>query len=62
MTLRTDTHFPTATEGLTNARTRIVGNRTGFWADAVVALARLGTAIGSGLRIATTRVASVDSG
>ena len=59
MTLRTDTHFPTATEGLTNARTRIVGNRTGFWADTVVALARLGTVVGSAVRVAATRVASV---
>ena len=46
MTLRTDTHFPTATEGLTNARTKIVGNRTGFFADAVVFVARMGKAFG----------------
>ncbi|TBN58493.1 DUF58 domain-containing protein [Glaciihabitans arcticus] len=57
--MRTDTHFPTATEGLTNTRTRIVGNRTGFWADTVVALARLGTALGGAFRTAGARVASV---
>lgn len=54
MTLRSDTHFPTATEGLTNARTRIVGNRTGFFADLLVAAVRVlqtaGTAIGGAWR------------
>ena len=59
MTLRTDTHFPTATEGLTNARTRIVGNRTGFWADAVVAVARVGREFGDIVRRISARVASV---
>lgn len=49
MTLRTDTQFPTATEGLTNARTKIVGNRTGFFADAVVFVARMGRAVGRGV-------------
>jgi len=44
VTLRNDSHFPTATEGLTNARTRIVGNRTGFVADAVVVAVRLARA------------------
>ncbi len=41
MTLRSDSHFPTATEGLTNARTRIVGNRTGVAADFVIGLVRV---------------------
>ena len=59
MTLRTDTHFPTATEGLTNARTRIVGNRTGFWADAVVAVARVGGEFAHIVQRIGTRVASV---
>jgi len=59
VTLRTDTHFPTATEGLTNARTRIVGNRTGFWADAVVAVARVGREFGDIVRRLSSRVASV---
>jgi uncharacterized protein (DUF58 family) len=30
-----------ATQGLTNARTRIVGNRTGFLADTIIAIVRL---------------------
>ena len=59
MTLRTDTNFPTATVGLTNARTKIVGNRTGFWADAVVAVARVGTALGAALRSIVARAVSV---
>ncbi|MGV8884096.1 MAG: DUF58 domain-containing protein [Microbacteriaceae bacterium] len=59
MTLRTDSHFPTATEGLTNARTRIVGNRTGFWADAVVTVARIGSEISAAVRRVVLRVASV---
>ena len=40
MTLRTDTQFPTGSDGLTNARTRIVGSRTGLLADLVVAIVR----------------------
>lgn len=59
MTLRTDTNFPTATVGLTNARTRIVGNRTGFWADAVVTVARIGTAVGTGIRALVSRAVAV---
>jgi uncharacterized protein (DUF58 family) len=56
---RSDSQFDTATEGLTNARTRIVGNRTGFLADALVALVRTGTAIGDVLRRAASRIGSV---
>ncbi|MBX3098138.1 MAG: DUF58 domain-containing protein [Salinibacterium sp.] len=38
---RIDAHFTTTgTQGLTNARTRIVGDRTGFLADAVIATVR----------------------
>ena len=38
---RIDSHFTTTgTHGLTNARTRIVGDRTGFLADAVIATVR----------------------
>ena len=59
MTLRTDSHFPTATEGLTNARTRIVGNRTGFWADAVVAVARVWAEVVTIVRRLAARVAAV---
>ena len=59
MTLRTDTHFPTGTEGLTNARTRIVGNRTGFVADAVVTVVRLLRSIRLWIARGFRRVASV---
>lgn len=42
---RIDAHFTTTgTQGLTNARTRIVGDRTGFLADAVIATVRFFTA------------------
>jgi len=41
VTLRSDTQFPTGTDGLTNSRTRIVGNRTGVAADAVVGGVRI---------------------
>lgn len=37
---RSDTDFPTSVRGLDNARTRIVGYRTGFLADAIVAIVR----------------------
>ena len=43
---RIDSHFTTTgTQGLTNARTRIVGDRTGFLADAVIATVRFFTAV-----------------
>ncbi|MEO7123251.1 MAG: DUF58 domain-containing protein [Lacisediminihabitans sp.] len=37
---RLDAVYDTSTAGLTNARTKIVGNRTGFLADLVIALVR----------------------
>ncbi|WP_084815892.1 DUF58 domain-containing protein [Frondihabitans sp. Leaf304] len=37
-----DSHYGTSTQGLTNARTRIVGDRQGFSADIVVLIVRLG--------------------
>ncbi|MGV8859408.1 DUF58 domain-containing protein [Rhodoglobus sp.] len=37
---RSDADFPTAIRGLDNARTRIVGYRTGFLADLIVAIVR----------------------
>jgi uncharacterized protein (DUF58 family) len=49
----------TATVGLTNARTRIVGNRTGFLADAIITLVRLFRAIGEVLSAWFRRVSSV---
>ncbi|BDZ51023.1 hypothetical protein GCM10025867_32640 [Frondihabitans sucicola] len=36
-----DTLYGTSTQGLTNARTRIVGDRTGFRADLVIVVVRL---------------------
>jgi len=59
VTLRTDTHFPTGTEGLTNARTRIVGNRTGFFADAVITVVRFFRAARMSVARWLARVASV---
>jgi uncharacterized protein (DUF58 family) len=59
VTLRSDTHYPTATEGLTNARTKLVGNRTGFVADAVITTARLARALRSVLARAARRAAAV---
>lgn len=45
-TTRNDSHFTTTgTQGLTNARTRIVGDRTGFLADAIIATVRFLTAV-----------------
>ena len=49
----------TSTEGLTNARTRIVGNRTGPVADFVIALVRLGRAFGLTVARATRRASAV---
>ena len=59
MTLRSDSHFPTATEGLTNARTRIVGNRTGFFADMVITSVRLARAVRNFVAGFVVRVAAV---
>jgi uncharacterized protein (DUF58 family) len=57
--VRTDAHFTTGTKGLTNARTRIVGNRTGVLADAVIATVRLARAVSVVLVRGFARVASV---
>lgn len=59
MTLRSDTHFPTSTEGLTNARTRLVGNRTGFFADAVIAIVRIARGVRTGVAGAVSRATDV---
>ena len=56
---RTDLHSTTSTKGLTNARTRIVGDRTGFLADAIVTVVRLATAFGEALGRVFGRVAAV---
>ena len=48
-----------ATEGLSNARTKIVGTRTGFLADAIVAVVRASAAVRArGVRVAA-RIGSV---
>jgi uncharacterized protein (DUF58 family) len=56
---RLDVSAATLTEGLTNARTKIVGTRTGFLADAIVAVVRIGAA--ARVRVARIggRIASV---
>ena len=51
--------FTTGTGGLTNARTRIVGERTGFLADTIIASVQLARAIGAFFRRAFARVAAV---
>jgi uncharacterized protein (DUF58 family) len=54
-----DTRFTTGSKGLTNARTRIVGDRTGFLADAVIATVRFARAVRAGIATAFTRAAAV---
>jgi len=49
----------TSTEGLTNARTRIVGDRTGPVADIVIALVRLGRGLGLTIAGAVRRASAV---
>lgn len=57
---RADASFgDTSAAGLTNARTRIVGNREGVLADAIVALVRSGRGIAATLRAVVARVGSV---
>lgn len=56
---RADSQFPTGSRGLTNARTRIVGERTGFLADAIIATVRFFTAVESVVSRLLGRVAAV---
>ncbi|MBG6054537.1 uncharacterized protein (DUF58 family) [Salinibacterium sp. CAN_S4] len=56
---RFDSQFTTGTGGLTNTRTRIVGERTGFLADTIIAAVRLGRAIAGFLRRIFLRMAAV---
>lgn len=56
---RFDGEHSTGTQGLTNARTRIVGERTGFLADTIVALVRAAAALWSLLSRGLSRVGSV---
>jgi uncharacterized protein (DUF58 family) len=57
------THFDsthsTSTLGLTNARTRIVGDRTGFLADAIITLVRFSRALGGVARRGLSRISGV---
>jgi len=54
-----DSPFVTGTDALTNARTRIVGSRTGRLADFVVSIVRLLRAVRRGLRRIVRRAADV---
>ena len=56
---RFDAGFATGTQGLTNARTRIVGDRTGPVADALVLGVRVGRALRLALRRAFAAASSV---
>lgn len=56
---RTDSHFVTGTRGLTNARTRIVGDRTGFLADAIIAVVRIASSARAMFARVFGRVAAV---
>ena len=56
---RFDTQFTTGSRGLTNARTKIVGDRTGFLADLIIALVRLGGILRAALGRVARRVAAV---
>ncbi len=55
----TDSLFSTASGGLTNARTRIVGDRTGFLADAIIAIVLFVSSVRAVVSRAFGRVAAV---
>ncbi len=59
---RSDSQMSTGSRGLTNARTRIVGDRTGFLADAIVELVRFLTAVRIRFSRVFARVTSVITG
>ncbi|MES2169414.1 MAG: DUF58 domain-containing protein [Actinomycetota bacterium] len=48
-----------ATEGINNARTRIVGNRTGVLADAIISIVRAARSVGEIVRIWLARISAV---
>ncbi|WP_349898476.1 DUF58 domain-containing protein [Parafrigoribacterium soli] len=56
---RFDSVHDTSTEGLTNARTKIVGNRTGFLADLVIAFVRATKGIRGAIAVGWTRASAV---
>jgi len=55
----TDSQFSTASSGLTNARTRLVGDRTGFLADAIIAIVLFVTSVRAAVARVLGRVAAV---
>lgn len=58
-TSRVDSLTSSSTQGLTNVRTKIVGNRTGRLADAIVAIVRVSRDLGGTARTWFTRISSV---
>lgn len=58
-TNRFDAAQATSTRGLTNVRTRIVGNRTGVLADSIVAVVRVSQQFGGTLRGAVARFSAI---
>ncbi|MEL0627807.1 DUF58 domain-containing protein [Salinibacterium amurskyense] len=56
---RSDSDFPTAIRGLDNARTRIVGYRTGFLADLIVTLVRFAVVARATISRYANRITSV---
>ncbi len=56
---RLDAHFTTGSHTLTNARTRIVGDRTGVLADAIIATVQFATLVRDHLARGFGRVAAV---
>lgn len=56
---RFDAAHPTTTEGLSNARTRIVGDRTGFLADLIITVVRVTRRLTAVLGAWAARIASV---
>jgi uncharacterized protein (DUF58 family) len=56
---RPDTGSTATTEGITNARTRIVGNRTGLLADAIISVVRAARSVAVLIRSWLVRIASV---
>lgn len=56
---RIDSPFTTGSAALTNARTRIVGQRTGFLADAIIAFVRLSRAVSVIVRRVFARMTAV---
>jgi len=57
--LRAEVVGPAATEGLRNERTRIVGTRTGFGADLLIALVRIWRAMSRAVLVVARQVSAV---